>query len=104
LSFRAKITTRGNDTYEVWCEGDHDDMVLALALSCWYGETTGSSFIIVQEPLEEGVFDIRIFCQYSHKRFRTRRKKEWFNPLIITIFAITSRFMKSNWDDNFIPK
>lgn len=35
LAFRAKITSKGNDTYEAHREGDHDDLVLALALSCW---------------------------------------------------------------------
>jgi hypothetical protein len=38
LAFRAKISSSGNDTYEAWREKDHDDLVLALALSCWYGE------------------------------------------------------------------
>src|SRR4051794_24593462 len=38
LAFRAKISSSGNDSYEAWREKDHDDLVLALALSCWYGE------------------------------------------------------------------
>lgn len=38
LAFRAKITSSGSDTYEAWREKDHDDLVLALALTCWYGE------------------------------------------------------------------
>ena len=33
-----KITTAGNDTYEAWRESDHDDLVLAAAFACWYGE------------------------------------------------------------------
>ncbi len=37
-NFRAKITTAGNDTYEAWREGDHDDTVLATALACWFAE------------------------------------------------------------------
>jgi len=41
-NFKAKInTTTGNDTYEAgpagdWREGEHDDLVLALALPIWY--------------------------------------------------------------------
>ncbi len=36
LAFRAKISRAGRDTYEAWRESDHDDLVLALALACWY--------------------------------------------------------------------
>ena len=36
LAFRAKISRTGHDTYEAWRESDHDDLVLALALACWY--------------------------------------------------------------------
>jgi hypothetical protein len=38
LSFEAKITTAANATYGAWREGKHDDLVLGLALACWYGE------------------------------------------------------------------
>lgn len=38
LNFKIKVTAAGNDTYEAWREGDHDDMVLAAALACWWGE------------------------------------------------------------------
>ena len=37
-NFKMKITLAGNDTYEAWRESDHDDMVLAAAMACWYGE------------------------------------------------------------------
>ncbi len=39
-NFRVKITTAGNETYEAWRDGDHDDLVLATALPCWLGERT----------------------------------------------------------------
>jgi hypothetical protein len=35
--FRVKVTAAGNETFEAWRERDHDDMVLAVALACWYG-------------------------------------------------------------------
>lgn len=35
LNFKLKVTAAGNDTYEAWREGDHDDLVLAVALACW---------------------------------------------------------------------
>ena len=28
----------GHDSYEAWREGDHDDLVLSLALAVWYGQ------------------------------------------------------------------
>jgi hypothetical protein len=37
LSFRRKIDLRtAHDSYEAWREGDHDDLVLAAALACWW--------------------------------------------------------------------
>jgi hypothetical protein len=38
LNFRVKITVAAHETYEAWREGVHDDLVLATALACWYGE------------------------------------------------------------------
>jgi len=35
LAFRASISSSGRLTYEAWREGEHDDLVLALALACW---------------------------------------------------------------------
>lgn len=37
-NFRVKMTKAGNERFEAWREGDHDDLVLATALVCWYGE------------------------------------------------------------------
>lgn len=41
LNFRVKISDTAHDTYGVWREGMHDDLVLAVALACWYGEHVG---------------------------------------------------------------
>jgi len=57
-NFRVKITTKDNDTYESWREGQHDDLVLSVALASWYGENMQPNFMIVEEPLEEGVFEL----------------------------------------------
>jgi hypothetical protein len=37
LNFRVKVTLAGNDQYEAWREGDHDDYVLATACAAWTG-------------------------------------------------------------------
>lgn len=36
FQFRIKVTKQGQDTYEAARERDHDDIVLAVALACWY--------------------------------------------------------------------
>ena len=36
--FQVKVTKAGNDSYEAWRDKDHDDLVLALAIACWYAE------------------------------------------------------------------
>ena len=38
-NFRMKISIAGHDSYEAWREGDHDDLVLAVAMACWYAKT-----------------------------------------------------------------
>jgi len=37
LSFRVKVDPHtAHDSYEHWREGDHDDLVLASAMACWF--------------------------------------------------------------------
>jgi hypothetical protein len=37
-SFTVKVTAAGNEQAEAWREGDHDDLVLSLALAAWIGQ------------------------------------------------------------------
>jgi len=46
LTFQVKITASAHDTYGVWREGVHDDLVLATAIACWYGERVGGSTML----------------------------------------------------------
>jgi hypothetical protein len=39
---RVKISNAGHDSYGVWRDGEHDDLVLALALAVWTAERTPS--------------------------------------------------------------
>jgi hypothetical protein len=43
--FKMKRTRAGNMTYEAWRESDHDDIVLSIAISCWW--------ILYSRPKEE---------------------------------------------------
>jgi hypothetical protein len=37
LNFRVKIDPKtAHDSYEHWREGDHDDLVLAVSMACWF--------------------------------------------------------------------
>lgn len=43
LAFRIKVNIRtGHDSYEAWRDGDHDDLVLSVALACWYAQHGGA--------------------------------------------------------------
>ncbi len=59
LSFRVKINiATAHDSYEAWREGDHDDLVLSVALACWAGERYVEKLDSVPRPGEiadEGV-------------------------------------------------
>ena len=44
-SFRAEQDLRtGHVSYEAYSEQDHDDLVYALAMIAWWGETRGNRF------------------------------------------------------------
>ena len=32
---RVKVTPAGNEQFGAWREGEHDDLVFAVALACW---------------------------------------------------------------------
>jgi hypothetical protein len=37
-NFKVKISESGHDTYEAWRQGNHDDLVLSVAIAAWYAE------------------------------------------------------------------
>ena len=62
--FQVKITQAAHETFGVWREGQHDDLVLAVALACWWAERNpplgenafggGGESLLADPP--EGVF------------------------------------------------
>lgn len=38
LNFKVKISDLGHDSYGAWREGQHDDLVLAVAVAAWWAE------------------------------------------------------------------
>ena len=52
LNFRRKINlATAHDSYEHWRETDHDDLVLATALACWWARRKRSVLRIVPKSL-----------------------------------------------------
>jgi hypothetical protein len=39
-NFKINITAAANEVFEAWREGQHDDLVLAVAIAAWTGERT----------------------------------------------------------------
>lgn len=46
LNFKMKIDPiTAHDSYGCWRDGTHDDLVLAVALACWFGEHGGCRYV-----------------------------------------------------------
>ena len=54
-TFRVKITEAANETFGAWREGQHDDLLLAVALAAWAGERALPHEGIAQMPRVIGV-------------------------------------------------
>jgi hypothetical protein len=51
LNFRRKINLKtSHDSYEHWRESDHDDLVLATALACWWARRKRDIPVSVPKP------------------------------------------------------
>jgi hypothetical protein len=58
LDFKVKITAAANDTYGAWREGQHDDLVLAVALAVWLAEQAlGAAAQAQQAEIAAEAFD-----------------------------------------------
>jgi hypothetical protein len=58
LNFRVKVDPKtAHDSYEHWREGDHDDLVLATALACWYRQFLNAD--IERRNTRQGGFRVR---------------------------------------------
>jgi len=51
MNMRVKISPGGHEAYEAWREGQHDDLVLALALALWRARGSVRRQIGVPTPL-----------------------------------------------------
>ena len=63
-NFRVKITPAANEVFGAWREGEHDDLVLAVVLACWWAErmpvSSGLPIVVgssIWDKLPAGVFN-----------------------------------------------
>jgi hypothetical protein len=56
--FQRRVTPTGHDQYAAWREGQHDDLVLAVALAGWYREWW-NAHLDAAATVQAGVFDYR---------------------------------------------
>jgi len=50
LNFKVKVkASTGEESYEAWRENDHDDMVLATAMVCWYAHLHDDTNRVIDE-------------------------------------------------------
>lgn len=57
--FQVKITAAANETFGVWRDGQHDDLVLAVALACWWSERVPpfEAPTVIQTPPRNGLWE-----------------------------------------------
>src|SRR5262245_27107043 len=67
-NFRVKITAAANETYEAWREGDHDDLVFAATLCCWWAETFGDPGVMKIVEATPGPRVFRPICSTERTR------------------------------------
>lgn len=53
-TFRIKVTAAANDTYGAWREGEHDDLILAVALAAWYAEQGPTTLPLTPKQIAGG--------------------------------------------------
>jgi hypothetical protein len=55
-NFRVKITAAANETFGAWREGQHDDLVLAVALAGWFAERRCyGAFEVTEDPKSRSI-------------------------------------------------
>lgn len=43
-AFKVKVSAAANELYGAWRDGEHDDLVLAVAMAAWMGERDGRNY------------------------------------------------------------
>ena len=64
IAFKAKVSLSGQDSDEAWRERDHDDLVPATALVCWYREWYNTHLV---RGVRSAIFNFQK-CHQSRRR------------------------------------
>ena len=69
-NFRVKVNAKtGRESFESWRENDHDDMVLSLALACWYAEQDNRTNVSLKpSPTQRAGYDPLTFRSKRGRR------------------------------------
>ncbi|HEX9633830.1 MAG TPA: hypothetical protein VGA02_15315 [Gemmatimonadales bacterium] len=82
-AFRVQITATGRDTYGAGPQGVHDDLVLAVALACWWGDLVASPQV---EVVDDAPFDawspeaLQAEWERGHRVKRSKPKDREYPP------------------------
>jgi hypothetical protein len=68
--FQVKITAAANERFGVWRDGQHDDLVLAVALACWWAERTPPFEAPTVMPIRDGS---RLFERMARGQSKARQ-------------------------------
>jgi hypothetical protein len=82
LNFRVKVNPQtAHESFEHWREGDHDDLVLATAMACWFREYLNRE--VEKRNKRQGGFKDRTFRQGDYAPgFASRVGRGWRpNPI-----------------------
>ena len=75
-TFKVKKSKAGNDTFEAWRDGDHDDLVLATAMCVWWASITQGKW--EETPLGAEQRVKRAVIARNEQRLKAKRERRTF--------------------------
>ncbi|MBI2401947.1 MAG: hypothetical protein HYV20_04245 [Gemmatimonadetes bacterium] len=79
--FRVQITATGRDTYGAGPEGVHDDLVLAVALACWFGEMVVPAVIREEDEQPFDAWSREALEQEAREQHQIKRHRGGTGPI-----------------------
>lgn len=73
LAFKVKLSAAGNQSFEAWREGVHDDLVLSVCLAAWWAARTSTGWISL--PPDENGHPLEALTRHVDEYALAARKK-----------------------------
>lgn len=73
LAFKVKLSAAGNQSFEAWREGVHDDLVLAVCLAAWWAARSSTGWISL--PPDEKGHPVEAIARHVDEYALAARKK-----------------------------